>query len=447
MKYQTKKYNFTVMWLGQMVSLFGTGMMRFAVMVWAFEQTNSAITLGWLGFFGYVPYILASPLAGVIVDRWDRRKILMVTDGLAGFITIFMLIQFLLGNLQIWHLLLAEGLTSALEAFQIPSFSASISLMVNKKDFARANGMFSMANDSAKIFAPILGGFLLSFTSLKAVFWVDICTFIFAVFTLILIRIPRIDKQTEQKISISSWWKENKEALVFIKERKGLLWMMGIYLNINFLAALTYFCILPALILSRTGGNQITLGTVQSFLGIGGLVGGLLISLFGGGKNKARVFLFASGLSFLIGDFLFAIGRDLPIWILAAFGSAIFIPFINSNNLAIWQLKTPPQMQGRVFAFRSMGHTAVIPLGYLLGGWLADKVFEPIFLETSPVSAAFSPLVGTGPGAGMGFMFLITCVLGFLTAVIGYLIPQVRNIEEILPDYDDSLEAVPVIGD
>lgn len=433
----TKKLSsFYIIWIGQLVSLFGTAMTRFAVIVWAYQQTNTVMTLGWLGFFGYVPYIITSPIAGVLIDRMDRRKILIITDGLAGFITIFMLIQFLTGNLAIWHLFLAEGLTSVLEAFQIPAFNASITLLVNKKNYTRANSLFSIANDAAKIFAPIIGGLLLSISNLSTIFTVDIITFLIAMLTLMVIRIPQLESKQIGRLSISGWWIENSEAARFIKDRKGLLAILLVYLNINFFAALTYFCILPALILARTGGDQFALGTVQGFLGIGGLIGGVILAIWGGPKRKVYGFLFATGASFLFGDFLFATGQNIVVWSIGAFISTIFIPLINSNSLAIWQLKVPPEMQGRVFALRSMGQTAVMPIGFLLGGWLADNVFEPLFMQPNSFVNWFSPIVGRGPGAGMGFMFLITCLFGFLTAVVGFSSSSVRNIESDLPDFD-----------
>jgi hypothetical protein len=215
----------------------------------------------------------------------------------------------------------------------------------------------------------------------------------------------------------------------------------------NFFATLTYFSILPALILARTGNNELALAIVQSALGIGGVAGGLMVSFWGGPKRRIHAILAGAALSFLLGDFLFAVGQSLPVWVTAAFLASFFIPFITSANGAIWQSKVAPHVQGRVFSVKGMFQQSSMPLGYLMAGPLADHVFEPAMAPGGALAGAFSWLVGTGPGAGMALMFVLTSILGMAMGLSGYLFRAVRQVEEDLPDHDLMVTSQPILRD
>jgi hypothetical protein len=208
----------------------------------------------------------------------------------------------------------------------------------------------------------------------------------------------------------------------------------------NLFAALTYYSILPAMILARTANDQLALATVQGALGVGGMAGGLLISIWGGSKKRIHVCLMGAALSFLVGDLLMAVGRIVSVWMVAAFLAAVFIPFITSAERAIWQSKVAPGVQGRVFSTKGMFQQATLPIGYLLAGPLADRVFEPAMAVGGSLSDVFGWLVGTGPGAGMGLMFACTSILGTAMSLSGYLFRSVRNVEMDLPDH--TVEAI-----
>jgi len=203
--------------------------------------------------------------------------------------------------------------------------------------------------------------------------------------------------------------------------RRGLLALLGIYTGINLFAALTYYAILPPMILARTVRDTLALASVQSALGAGAVAGGVLMGVWGGPQRRIH--------GVLAGDLLFAIGRTLPVWLVAAFVGAFFVPVIMASDLAIWQSKVPPSLQGRVFSIRSSVRMSTMPLGYLLGGLLADGWFEPAMMAGGSLTTAFGWLVGLGPGAGMGVMFLFTAVAGTAMSLAGYLVRAVRNVE------------------
>jgi MFS family permease len=429
---------FNLIWFGQLVSLLGTAMTRFALLIWAYQQTGQATTLALLGFFAFIPYILLSPVAGVVVDRFNRRWVMIWADLGAGLMTVAMLLLYMTGHLQIWHLYLAEALSGAFESFQSPAYAAAVTTLVPKSHYDRANGMRSLADSASQVFAPFLAGILLTVIDIDGVMWIDVVTFLVAVAILLLILIPMPATSSTEGRETASMWHEMSFGFRYIFQRRGLLGLLLIFVGINLFATLTYFSILPALILARTGNNELALATVQSALGIGGVVGGVLVSLWGGPRRRIHGILAGAGISFLLGDFLFAVGRSLPVWSIAAFLAAFFIPFIVTANQTIWQTKVAPEVQGRVFSARGMLQILSMPLGYLLAGPLADHFFEPAMAVNGNLAGTFAWLVGTGPGAGMALMFVCTSILGMVMSLSGYLFPAVRNIEGALPDHDEA---------
>jgi MFS family permease len=426
---------FTLIWFGQLISLFGTATTRFALMIWAYEQTGQATTLALLGFSSFALGILFSPAAGVIIDRWDRRWIMMAADGGAGLMTLALLLLYTSGHLQIWHLYLAGALTGAFEAFQLPAYSAATTMLVPSQYFARASGMRSLASSASEVFGPFCAGIFLKIIGISGVMVVDIATVVVAIFTLLLVSIPHPQATTDGAARDSDFWRNMRFGFSYIRERSGLLGLLVIFLGISFASGLTYFGVLPALILARTHNDELALASVQSALGIGGIIGGLLVSTWGGPKRRIHAVLLFTGLSFLFGDFILAVGRIVPVWVLGAFVGAFFVPFIVGGNRAIWQMKVPPDVQGRVFAIQGMFQETTLALGYLLAGPLADRVLGPAMMPGGGLAAAFGWLVGVGPGAGIGLMFIGTCILGTTVSFCGYLIPAVRNVEIDLPNF------------
>jgi len=383
-----------------------------------------------MGFFNSGSYVLFSPLAGVIVDRYDRKRIIILSDLAAGLVTVWLLVFFLTGRLQIWHIYLAGVLSNGFDAFQEPAFGASVRLLVPEQQLVRANSLLSLASDGSKILAPMLGGLLMVIVRASGVMLIDIATCLAACGMLLFIRFPRLATRIEKHILNSRLWHEMGFGFRYIERQPGLLSLLIIFTGINLFAAITYFGVLPAMILARSNGSETTLGAVQSMLGVGGVIGGVLLSVWGGPKKRVYGFLIATIASFMLGDFLFAVSRSLPAWVVAAFFSAFFIPFILSCFEAIWQARVPPEMQGRVFSAKNMIQVASMPLGYLASGFLADRVFEPAMANGGSLSNVFGWLVGTGPGAGMGLMFFCTCVFGVLVTTTGFFISSVRSLEE-----------------
>ncbi len=420
---------FVWLWTSQLLSIFGTAMTRFAVTIWAYQQTGQATTLALMGFFNSAAYVLFSPLAGVLSDRLNRKWVVAFSDLGAGLATASLLALYLTGRLQIWHLYLAGAFSNAMGAFQDPAVSASVSSLVPSKELTRANGMLSLAYDGSHMFAPVLAGALLAPLGVSGIMVIDLLTCLSAVVVVAAMHLSRPVQSAAGASARGLLGQEMSFGFRYIARHSGLLGILLIFSGVNLFAAITYFGVMPAMILSRTQGNEVALGAVQSMLGIGGVVGGALISLWGGPRNRLKGFLLSTALTFLLGDFFFAVGRSLPLWLTAAFLSAVFIPVLLACYESIWQSSVPQDIQGRVFSAKNMVQIISMPLGYLLAGWLADGVFEPAMTAGGSLTGAFGWLVGVGPGAGMALMFACTCLLGTLTATLGFLMPSIRHLE------------------
>jgi len=429
------RQTFGVIWGGQLVSQIGTGMTRFALLIWAYDQTGSAATVAFLGFFAFLPSLLVSPFAGVWVYRLDRRTVMLAADTGAGLTTLALLLLHLTGALEIWHLYAALAVAGACEAFQSPAYTAATTLLLPKQQYARAAGLRSLAESGVLFTAPFAGGLLLLWVGIGGVMLVDLATFTAAVVTLAVVRIPRPQPETS---GATNFRRELAAGFRYTWQRPGLVGLMLIFMAMNFAAALTYFSTMPAMILARSGGDEFALAAVQATSGMAGLVGALAVSVWGGPRRKIHGVLAGAGLSFLCGDLLMALGRSAPVWIAGSLIGFVFIPFINSGSMAILQSKVAPAMQGRVFAVFAMVRQSLIPLGYVLAGVLADGWLEPGIQPGGALAASFGWLVGEGPGAGIALMFVATSLAGAAICFGGYLFPALRNVEDHLPDHDDA---------
>lgn len=427
---------FSVIWFGQLVSLTGSGMTVFALTLWAWQATGSATALALMSFFFMGPTVLMSPIAGVLVDRWSRKFVMILTDAVSGIATLAVLLLYLSGQLQIWHLYAVAAVVGAFQAFQWPAYSATISVMVDKKHYGRANGMMSLAEAGSAIAAPILAGFLIGLIGIAGVMTVDLITFLFAIGTLAIVHIPQPLKiATDPSAQKGSLLQESLYGFRYILQRPSLLGLQLTLMATNLLAAFAYGVMSP-MILARTGNNAQILGTVLSVSGVGGVIGGLVMSIWGGPKRRVHGLLGGLALESLLGVTLLGLGRSLPVWAVAAFCSAFLIPIINGSNQAIWQSKVAPDVQGRVFAVRRLIAQVTSPLGVLIAGPLADFVFEPAMRTDSILRDLFGGLVGDGAGSGMALMFVCAGMLGVAVGLSGYLFRVVRDAEKILPDHD-----------
>lgn len=431
---------FTLVWFGQIVSLLGTGMTQFAIALWAWELTGQATALALVGFFAFAPTIAFSPIAGALVDRWDRKLVMMLSDLAAGISTLILLLLYTAGNLQIWHLYVAGAFTGLFQAFQFPAYSAAISTMIPKEQYSRADAMLGLAEAAAGIFAPIAASALYVSIRLGGIMLIDVITFVIAIAALLVVHIPQPPVSEAGREGAGNLWQESLYGFRYIFARPSLLGLQLVFFVGNFLASLALTLFTPML-LARTGGDEIAVGSVNSALGLGGLIGGLALTAWGGPKRKVHGVLL--GWSIQGGGLvLLGLAQTVPLWIGIVFLAGAFNPVINASNQAIWQAKVAPDVQGRVFAVRRLIAQITGPLAMLITGPLADQVFEPAMQPGGALVNPFGAWVGVGAGAGMALIFVFCGALIVVAGLMAYGVRAVREAEMILPDHDASPQFV-----
>jgi len=426
---------FTFIWLGQFTSLLGSSMTNFALTIWAWEKTGTATALALTGLAFVLPNILVYPVAGALVDRWNRKLVMMISDLAAGIGTIFILLLHISGSLQIWHLYLIFMFMGLFQSFQFPAYSAAVSTMLDKEQYGRANGMLSLARSASNVFAPIAAGILLSVIKISGILLFDIISFIIAIGTLTLVYIPQPTIQAEKQ-NKTSLLEDSLFGFKYILARRGLLGLQLIFFLINFTGSLC-FPLLAPMILSQTGNDTVVLGTVQSAFGVGGVVGGLLLSAWGGPKMKIHGVLAGMTISSLFGITLLGLGDSVYFWVTGAFIMMVLNPIINGSNQAIWQSKVSPEIQGRVFSARAFIATISQPIAMAITGPLADGFLLPGMMDGGVLAPIFGWLVGVGPGKGIALLFLAVGLISSLVGLGAYLIKDIKNVELTLPDHDD----------
>ena len=435
-------FGFSVVWLGQVVSLLGTGMTQFALTIWAWQITGQATALALVGFFGYFPRIVFTPLAGALADRWNRKALMIASDLAAGLATVTIFVLYKTGGLQIWHLFAAAAFSGAFGSFQFPAYQASISLMLPKEQYTRANTMLGLAHSISSVFAPMAAGALLAFIGIGGIMMIDIVTFSFAVGTLLIVAIPQPAAHHVAEAKKRNLFSDCAFGFRYVAASRSLTGLLLLYFALNFLMT-SSGAVLSPMILARTGDNELVLGTVQMLFGISGVIGGALVSIWGGPKRKMLALFIAILVTSLFGNVVLGVGRNLFVWGVGAFLTTFLLPMGNGASHAIWQSKIPPHLQGRVFSARiligQIGGALAIPLA----GVLADRAFEPLMSGTSTLARALVPLVGRGPGAGMGLMFVLFGLVGAAAAIGGYSYRPIREIERILPDVEPNGSAGP----
>ncbi|MFZ2358186.1 MAG: MFS transporter [Anaerolineae bacterium] len=430
---------FIIVWLGQIVSVLASSMSQFGLTIWMYQQTESALAMGLMQVAFILPFLLLSPIAGVMVDRYNRKLMMMVSDFTAILATGSVFILLLLGRLEFWHLYIAAALNGIGNTFQWPAYSAAISTMVPKEQYSRANGLMSLMEAGPGVLAPLLAGMFLPLIGLVGILSIDVISFFFAIGALLLVVVPQPVRTESGEEARGSLRHEAAYGFRYIFKRPSLLGLQMVFFFGNLFFGIA-FTLLTPMVLARTDSNTVIFGLVQSAGAIGGVAGGVVMSIWSGFKRRVNGVLLGWMISSL-GLMVIGVGQGLPIWLPAMFVTSLVSPLVNTSNQAIWQSKVAPDVQGRVFSARRLIAWFTNPISPIIAGVLADFVFEPAMSADTALAAIFGPLVGTGPGAGMGLIMLLCGLLGLMVPVIAYFIPAIRNAERILPDHDQPAPA------
>ncbi len=422
MKDERKFSNFILLWATQTLSRLGSSLTPFALILWAYGETGSALSTALLTVSSYVPYILLSLPVGTLTDRMNKKNLMLVSDTTAALCTLSILFVWLSGNLELWHLYLVNCITGTAQTFQQPASEVATTLVTPEDKYQKAGSLNALASSVINIASPVIATTLYSTGGLTLVIIVDLSTFTVAFISLLLlVKIPEMEKKERKESHIIL---DLKEALGFLKANIGILQVILFLAAINFIASI-YNAALPAMILSFE--SESVLAAVQSTAGAAMIAGSVIAAIMPTPKSRVRMIIISLFISMSTENFMLAFFRNPGIWCAGAFLGWLFIPVMNTNLDALMRSLIPSVIQGRVYSARNMLQFFTIPLGYLAGGFLADTVFEPFMADKS--GTFFNQLFGTGKGSGTAFLFAVIGIMGVLVCVIFSKLEAMRRLD------------------
>jgi len=423
---------FFIIWTGQLISLVGSQLTAFALGVWVYDETQSVFWLAITQVAFSAPQVLFSPWAGVLADRWNRRTVMILSDVGAGSAVLAAGILYLTNRLEPWMVIPINFWMAAFIALMWPAYTASITLLVPKEHYGRANGFVQLGEALTQIAGPAVAGALYVSIRLGNMALIDFVTYFFAALLMILfVRIPSPPRTEQESHAKKSVLQEMSFGWEYIKARKGLLALLLYFFSLNFLAGIISPLFTP-LILDNWEAN--VLGYLSTIMGIGMLVGTLVMSAWGGGKRKVFTLLGAGVIGSLI-VIPMGIRLSIPLLAVCGFGFMFTIPLMNASSQAIWQAKVAPDVQGRIFALRRTIAWSSQLVAPLLAAPLADNVFKPGMAEGGALAAVFGPIVGVGENHGIGVLISLIGLAMTLLCISFFFNSSIRNVEIDLPDH------------
>ena len=426
--------SFIIVWFGQMISSFGSGLTSFGLGVWIYLKTGSTslFAINLLAFT--LPSVLLSSWLGTLVDRWDRRKIMLLNDSGSAFVTAVILFLLLTDHLQVWHVYVSTFLNACFNTFQWMAYSASTTMLVPKEHLGRAAGLNQIGDSISMLVSPALAGALFVSWGMQGIILIDFVTFLIAVISLLLIRIPMPEKQTEETSEEEDFWQRSAFGWKYIVQRPGLLGLIIYFASIYFVVGMVE-ALLEPMLLDMASPDKV--GLALSFMGFGAIGGTLLMTIWGGPKRKAFGILLTGVVQGIV-MFGFGISPSLVMITCAIFVFSLLDPIVSASSQAFWQIKIPADIQGRVFAVRRVTSRLALAVAIAIAGPLADYVFEPLLMPGGAFSDSLGSLLGTGAGRGIGLLFIVMGVFMTVASLIGLAYKPLRRIDIEIPDAERS---------
>jgi MFS transporter, DHA3 family, macrolide efflux protein len=417
-------------WLGQLVSLIGSSLTGFVLGVWVYQKTSSVTQFALIFLASTLPAVLAAPFAGVLADRYDRRRLMLLSDTGAAVGTAVLALLVFLDHLQVWHVWLVTAVSTAFSALHNVAYQSMTPALVGKKHLARFNGLMQISR-AVQIAAPAMAGALWVAVGIEGVMLIDLATFAVAASTLALVRLPKEVTRPagERAAARGSALREAAAGWRYLRQRQGLFSLMVLFAGFNFLFGIAGVLVQP-LILSFSGPD--TLGLLMFAGGAGLFLGSVVMGAWGGPAK--RIYAVFGGLTLggvaLVGHSLapspWLIGVVAPLFLFT-------LPIVNSSAMTLLQTKTEPSVLGRVLAAARVLSDASAPLAYVLAGPLADGVFEPLMQPDGVLAGTVGTVIGTGDGRGTALLFAISGVLMVLLVAVAWSYRPLRQVDQ-LPD-------------
>ncbi|MDJ0732632.1 MAG: MFS transporter [Nostocaceae cyanobacterium] len=418
--------SFIPIWFGKFISTVGSSITGFALGIWIYQHTESVTDLALTTLSTTLPSVILSPVLGTLVDRFDKRWVLFMSDLGSGLCTGALGILFVTGNLEIWHIYLIRSVNSICVGCQVPAYTTAITLLVPKEQLTRANGLVQLGSSIAQLISPLLGGILIATIEIRGIILTDLATFVFSLIILFFIQFPEYQTTTSKSIlKETSIFSEIAFAWNYIQTKPGILGLIMLFGMINFLFAFVGVLTVP-LVMSFTSAT--VMGLLMSIGGSGTLLGSLALTIWGESVSNIN-YLFLSML--LSGLCILVVGLQAKVWLIAIAGFFFFFatPIISSSIQVMLQKKVQIDVQGRVFAFSGTICGVLISLAYIISGPLADYVFEPLMAAGGLLSESVGQIIGVGQGRGIGLMFLVMGGVTMLFTTLAYQYPPLRLVE------------------
>ncbi|MBQ8162183.1 MAG: MFS transporter [Clostridia bacterium] len=404
--------DFYVLWSTQSLSQLGSSMTGFALTLWLYEKTGSALSTAALTICTYAPYVFMSIFAGAIIDRLDKKKIMLNCDALAALTTLLVLILYRTDRLAVWHLYAINAFSGLMNTVQQPASEVTYTLIIPKEYYQKTSGLQSLSRSLVSIGNPMLASALYGLAGLTAVIAVDLLTFGIAFLSLMLfIDLPQIPSSDASE---ESFIQQVKEGLGFLRGTPLVLHVILFMAGVNLVAS-AFDAVLPALVIPRSGNS--TLGIVTSCSGIAMALGSLIVSVMPKPRDRVRMIYWTMLLSLGIENFLLAFSRNPVIWCTGQVIGWLLVPVMSANENVIMRSSVPIHLQGRVYACRNTLQFFTIPLGLALGGFFVDHICEPL-MEKYQTAEWLTLLFGSGKGSGAALMMFILGVAGILLCLV-----------------------------
>lgn len=405
---------YILLWGTQSLSALGSGMTSYALVLWLYLSSGSALRTALLSVCSYMPYVVMSIFAGALSDKWNKKMTMLVCDSIAALSTVAVLILIEKNALQVWHLYVINALSGLMNTVQQPASEVAATLLIPKEYYQKTSGMRSFTQSLNSILTPIIATAIFSFSGIEMVIAADLTTFVIAFMSLLLFiklpEAPKVDKKSETLLSSA------RAGLSWLKDNPLILYLI-LFLSCINLVASTYDAALPAMLLSKSSGGETVLGAVNTCVGLAALVGSIIVTVLPAPKNRVRVICIALLISMSTENFMLALSDSPVIWCMGAILGWLPIPLMNANMDVIFRSEIPLDMQGRVFSCRNTLQFFTIPVGFLLGGILVDKVFEPFMLRQSGNSIS-ALLFGSEKGSGAAMLFFVMGAIGTAICLI-----------------------------
>ena len=399
---------FLILWSTQSLSQLGSAMTAFALTLWLYEETGSALKTAALTICSYAPYVLMSIFAGALTDKFDKKKTMLACDLLAALCTVAVLALYLTHRLAVWHLYAVNAFSGLMNTVQQPASEVATTLLIPADQYQRVSGFHSLSRSLISILNPLLATALYGLAGLRLVIAVDLGSFACAFLALLfLIRIPEVPVTKKEHLSVLV-----REGVTYLKNTPMILTMILFMSGINLVAS-AFDAVLPAYVIPNPRGGTAVLGVVTSFAGVAMVLGSLLVSVLPRPKNRMRVVFVTMLISVGIENFLLAFSREPWIWCLSQIVGWTLVPVMSANYDVIFRTTVPVGLQGRVYACRNTLQFFTIPLGLFLGGWMVDSVFEPL-MEVHGSSETLTALFGAGKGAGAAVAMAVLGLAGIV---------------------------------